>query len=187
MFLAFSTTILILATGSGYTQSNAAFTVDTTRIKSLEVGFQSMYTEDDTLNYSFLWQFGDGTTSDLPAATHLYPAAGSYTVVFTVEGPVDTAVSQTVIQIKNVLEIPNVFTPNNDGLNDFFAVRTDGITEYSLKIFSRKGYLLTKLHGTSLVWDGKLPSGQKASPGIYYYILSDHIGMVKSGFFYLYY
>jgi uncharacterized repeat protein (TIGR03806 family) len=36
---------------------------------------------------SYLWDFGDGATSALPSPTHLYAAAGSYTVTLTVTGP----------------------------------------------------------------------------------------------------
>ena len=181
--------ILFILTPSitGMSQSNATFTVDSGSNKSLEVRFVSNYTDSDTLNYTFLWNFGDGTTGTRPVMTHLYPDAGTYLVSLTVTGPNDSDQYQTPVTVKNELIVPNVFSPNGDGLNDLFVVKTGGNVRYVLTIFSRSGYKLVKVEGSALVWDGKLPSGQKATPGVYYYIISDDLGLVKSGFFHLFY
>ena len=37
------------------------------------------------------------------------------------------------------LEVPNVFTPNGDQINDYFEVTTDGVTVYEFSVFTRTG------------------------------------------------
>ncbi|NOY37599.1 MAG: T9SS type B sorting domain-containing protein [Chlorobi bacterium] len=168
-------------------QPDAFFTADTNRVNSLEVIFQSNYTEADTLTYSFQWNFGDGETGVLPVATHLYSKAGVYLVTLIVSDLTDSDTFSLRITVRDELFVPNVFTPNEDGLNDFFVVRTDGIKVYSLTIFTRSGVRLTTITGTTLAWDGKTTSGKKAAPGVYYYILSDDLGVLRKGFLHLFY
>lgn len=63
-----------------------------------------------------------------------------------------------------VVSIPNYFTPNNDGTNDFWSVK--GAQYYpkaTTVIFDRHGQLITTLRQNNLLWDGtfnneKLPS-----------------------------
>jgi gliding motility-associated-like protein len=75
-------------------------------------------------------------------------------------------------------EVPvqNVFTPNGDGINEYFIINTNGIIHLQIKIFSRSGLLVYEADGTEIVWDGKSPSGVDLEPGIYYYVLSSLSG-----------
>ena len=66
------------------------------------------------------------------------------------------------------LIIPNVFTPNGDGENDIFKPNGTSFEPKSMKIFNRWGQLIFEdYYGTG--WDGRLPSGLKASDGTYLY------------------
>ena len=67
--------------------------------------------------------------------------------------------------------IPNIFTPNSDGENDLFKVKGTSFELITMKIFNRWGQLLFEDEiGTG--WDGRLPSGMKASAGNYLYFIS---------------
>ena len=57
--------------------------------------------------------------------------------------------------------IPNAFTPNDDGTNDFFFGQGIGITEYDLFVFDRWGNLI--FHGDDInkMWDGKVKGGSE--------------------------
>ena len=77
------------------------------------------------------------------------------------------------------LEIPNVFTPNGDGLNDYFMVAAQSLRQLSIEIFSRSGLKVYSFNGggESLRawrgWDGNInDSSRKASPGVYFYIIT---------------
>lgn len=85
-----------------------------------------------------------------------------------------------------ILFLPNVFTPNNDGINDVFAPAVSkNITSYTLEIYNRWGNEVFSSNNSAVGWDGKTGSGE-ASTGTYYYtcIYSSTSGEVqyKNGF-----
>jgi gliding motility-associated-like protein len=121
---------------------------------------------------SWSWDFGDGNSSTTQNPTHEYGASGTYTVVLTVTnaaGCVDT-VMQVVTVTEGIL-IPNVFTPNGDGVNDEFFIPNSGLKEYSLEIYDRWGVLIFNSTAPDVRWDGRTNSGQPCTDGTYYYIL----------------
>ena len=66
--------------------------------------------------------------------------------------------------------IPNVLTPNQDGLNDIFMVSGTSYEFTSMRIFNRWGQeIFSDFSGRG--WDGRLPSGLKAKTGSYNFIL----------------
>lgn len=70
------------------------------------------------------------------------------------------------------LEVPNVFTPNKDGTNDYFhLVSHAGITEFSCRIFNRWGLELQHFTKPDFQWDGSDKSGTEVSDGVYFYII----------------
>jgi gliding motility-associated-like protein len=124
---------------------------------------------------SFAWVFGDGATGTSAAPTHNYSAAGTYTVLLTVtdaNGCMSTW--SDVIIVKDIISwiiVPNVFTPNGDGSNDVFAIKYQGISEFSMKIYDRWGVMIAQLYSPAQTWDGYTLAGEKASDGTYYYLL----------------
>lgn len=53
------------------------------------------------------------------------------------------------------LYLPNVFSPNNDGINDTFLATTDCVVEsFEIKIFNRWGFLLYQSTSLETGWDG---------------------------------
>jgi gliding motility-associated-like protein len=68
--------------------------------------------------------------------------------------------------------IPNVFTPNGDGLNDSFIFPPLYTKCFHVKIYNRWGNLIYEGSDPLKGWDGRVtPSGKPASDGVYYYIL----------------
>jgi gliding motility-associated-like protein len=94
-----------------------------------------------------------------------------------------------VFNCNDSLLIPNVFTPNDDNLNDRFYIDTDGTSVYTFKVFTRSGTRVFESESPTVSWDGRSLSGQKMKPGIYYYTIRRnddvHLKEVK-GFVYLY-
>lgn len=84
--------------------------------------------------------------------------------------------------------IPNVFTPNSDGVNDNFIIPTSGTAWFDFRIFSRSGGLIYKAESSVLVWDGKNNQGTDMPEGVYYYVIEDLSGQYESakGFVYLF-
>lgn len=70
-------------------------------------------------------------------------------------------------------EIPNVFSPNGDGKNDYFRlITTQSLNEcYQVQIFDRWGKEVFASGGGNVLWNGSRDGGNKASDGVYYYIV----------------
>ena len=71
------------------------------------------------------------------------------------------------------LDIPNVFTPNGDGYNDYFEVTTDGTTVYEFTVFTRSGARVYYSLSPRIFWDGKSNGGQDLKEGVYYYVIEE--------------
>lgn len=166
-------------------QVNPTFTIDTTSINSFEVKFTSTYSMADTLNYSFQWDFGDYTTSNLPIVSHMYDKAGRYEVSFTVSDNTNTDSSSEFVNVQDVFHVPNVFTPNGDGINDNWVVRTNGEAQFKVSIFSPSGSKVFEITAYTLSWDGKTPSGVEVNTGVYYYVITRQDKYIDTGFFHL--
>ena len=72
--------------------------------------------------------------------------------------------------------IPNVFTPNTDGDNEVFKIKSRGVTNFNCAIYNRWGNKLYEWNDANGFWDGKTPSGAIASEGTYYYIVHYSLG-----------
>ena len=83
-------------------------------------------------------------------------------------------------------QVPNVFTPNNDGRNDDFVVNVLNPTSYSITIYDRWGKKVYTSTDPNAYWTGLILSTQEmTSDGVYYYIIKATCGVndyVKKGF-----
>ncbi|MBR5982921.1 MAG: gliding motility-associated C-terminal domain-containing protein, partial [Bacteroidales bacterium] len=75
------------------------------------------------------------------------------------------------------VRIPNVFTPNGDGVNDEWEIgNIDMFPNAKIYVYNRWGQLVFSGEGPDMTWDGKLRGGQMAPSGTYMYILKLHTG-----------
>lgn len=122
---------------------------------------------------SWSWDFGDNTTSTQQNPTHQFPTAGTYTVILTVtnaNGCID--MDTVIITVEEGILIPNVFSPNGDGINDEFFISSSGFSEYKMEIYDRWGVKIFESAEPNVHWDGHTSSGAACSDGTYYYILT---------------
>ncbi len=75
---------------------------------------------------------------------------------------------EPVLVMVEPLSIPNVFTPNADGINDLFLPTGDAIGNYRLLIYNRWGNLIAELENTG--WNGRNKQGADVVDGTYYYV-----------------
>ena len=72
------------------------------------------------------------------------------------------------------LDIPTVFTPNNDNANDTWRIRasngSDLAGQLSIRVYNKKGFLVFEANGLSQQWDGKI-NGQLLPPDTYFYTI----------------
>ena len=75
-----------------------------------------------------------------------------------------------VVNIETRMYLPNAFTPNDDGRNDYFAPVIDFIPEeYSMFVFDRTGKILYRTTDPLAGWDGSINGSGKAREGVYIY------------------
>lgn len=81
--------------------------------------------------------------------------------------------------------IPNVFTPNGDGVNDNITLQSAQPMRFI--VYNRNGGEVFRAEGKLIVWDGLNQRGQRIADGIYYYVLHDPEGTYAEdkGFIYL--
>ncbi len=91
-------------------------------------GFEVQFRDSSALADSYLWDFGDGFTSVEESPFHIFEFGNEVTTtLITINNGIcaDTAIqSFNWKKISEFLDVfvPNVFTPNNDGINDCFEV-----------------------------------------------------------------
>jgi gliding motility-associated-like protein len=68
--------------------------------------------------------------------------------------------------------LPNVFSPNGDGINDLYRPqRTSYVERVEMTIFNRWGVQVFYTEDPDVNWDGKINRTDRlAAPGVYYYI-----------------
>ncbi|WP_052143804.1 PKD domain-containing protein [Wocania ichthyoenteri] len=124
---------------------------------------------------SVSWDFGDGNFSSEENPTHTYLTIGTYVATQTVTYPfgcVYTKVITLNIEKGYALMMPNAFTPNNDGLNDFFNPSFIALSNMKLDIYDTWGSLIYSEVGENLKgWNGKIKDSE-AENGNYYYTFS---------------
>ncbi|MFN3918435.1 MAG: gliding motility-associated C-terminal domain-containing protein [Flavobacteriales bacterium] len=122
---------------------------------------------------SYLWDFGDGNGSITQNPTNTYANEGIYNaslIVTDANGCTDT-VSITISVVGEIIVlIPNIFSPNGDGVNDVFILTTVGIENIEMSIYNRWGQNIFISSGFNPSWDGKI-SGNNADEGTYYYVV----------------
>ncbi len=64
--------------------------------------------------------------------------------------------------------IPSAFTPNNDGINDTFGVKGEGIANFQIYVYNRWGEVIFESNNPKQQWDGTV-KGRKQEQGAYVY------------------
>ncbi len=121
---------------------------------------------------TWYWTFGEGGSSDSAFPYYQYDIPGTYIVTLVVSnqfGCADT--SQDTVLVTEGIYVPNVFTPNNDGVNDVFHVTAGGLKTYNITIFNRWGEKVFEANSPNIDWTGNSQAGVEESDGTYYYIL----------------
>lgn len=126
------------------------------------------------------WSFGDDSTSIEYEPTHIYKYPGDYTVCLIAGNEFncfDTSCLEITI-FPNEIIIPNIFSPNNDVVNDEFVIY--GINDlFDIKIYNRWGNLVFDQNPYENNWNGENSNGKKLSEGQYFYILKNDQEQIK--------
>ena len=124
---------------------------------------------------TYNWSFGDvsNATSTATNPSFTYTNTGTYTVTLVAVNGLcsDIAYAVIIADVPTTIVIPNIFSPNGDGINDQFFIINTGMTTLNCDIFNRWGELLYTITAPDQFWDGRVPNGDQAPDGTYMYIL----------------
>jgi gliding motility-associated-like protein len=116
--------------------------------------------------------------------TDLFSVAGCYAVTASdsLNADPDGNISRNESEFSNIVcvdncpvyTLPNVFTPNNDNVNDLFQPLTNrSIAEITIVIYSRWGNIVFETNDPEINWDGKdYNSNKDLSEGVYFYTVT---------------
>lgn len=118
-------------------------------------------------NSTYLWQDGSSTP------TFSVTIEGNYWVTVSNNcGVTADTINIIVKECDVILEMPNIFTANNDGINDvFYPVKMVGITQFELSIYNRWGQRLFETEDLKTGWKGDF-NGTLCPSGTYYWIIN---------------
>ena len=132
----------------------------------------------------FIWNFGDGSTSDQTDPQHIYQNIGMRSVLleaYNELGCSDT-LSKKIMIAYNQIFPPNAFSPNSPNPKDReFKLISAGISEegYHLRIYSKWNDIVFEASNEARGWNGLLSDGRQAQSGVYLWILDfkDFLGV----------
>ena len=121
----------------------------------------------------YLWDFGDGETSTQISPRKAYHSSGVYDVKLvasSVNGCKDSLIKENAIIIISDLfvQFPNAFSPDGDGINDYFKPLMNYVKEAQLYIYDRYGNVIFYTKDPEHeFWDGRLPNGKLLPTDVY--------------------
>ncbi|HVX51247.1 MAG TPA: PKD domain-containing protein, partial [Chitinophagaceae bacterium] len=122
----------------------------------------STFFNNSTGGVSFTWNFGDGstlnTTRSDTTVSHTYNKTGTYNtclVAYNATGCSDTACEAVPAIVTPLVDVPNAFTPNGDGINDYVRIRSFGIDKVNWQIYNRWGAVVFSTTDKNQPWDGR--------------------------------
>ncbi len=130
------------------------------------------FINQSTGGVAYFWSFGNGEVSSIINPFEDYSEPGNYIVELKVQdenGCRDSV--RTEIQIPEDLIFPDAFSPNGDGINDFFQIQSSGMKDYSLQIFDRWGNQVFESNKPGYQWNGRTSTGTLVPAGTYFVLL----------------
>jgi gliding motility-associated-like protein len=176
------TIYIYAANGTCSNESSFTVTVNTSVDFSLEASNIEIVQQNITItmtNPSIDYAYAIDN-SDFQTDNHFFNLAfGSHTLyVKDINGCVMKSIDFTILQFS----IPNFFTPNNDGINDYWQVLDIDNTIKMIQIFDRYGKILKQFSLSTSGWDGTY-NGNFMPNDDYWYVITFKTGKKTKGHF----
>ncbi len=134
--------------------------------------------EDKSVNASkWIWSYDGITDENADRFDYEFDNSQSeYTVeliAWSDDGCSDTALKSFPFIVETTLYYPSSFTPNGDGINDFFEIKGEAVQykDFSLIVYDRWGKQVFGSTRPDRAWDGKTVSGEHLPSGVYAFVL----------------
>ncbi|MBX7206308.1 MAG: gliding motility-associated C-terminal domain-containing protein [Bacteroidia bacterium] len=152
--------------------SQAYFVIDKSAYPEIKFSNQSKNAA------TFVWDFGDNSSlSTAKNPIHRFSGSDKVTVMLIAQNGTCTDTFRMDIlpaaaDVKGQLFIPNVITPDWDGINDVWQVKASNISTYHLTIMDKTGKVIKESTDYNEGWRGICSDGKPCPPGDYYYVLT---------------
>ncbi|MBS1623291.1 MAG: gliding motility-associated C-terminal domain-containing protein [Bacteroidetes bacterium] len=169
-------TILTFPITYTYSLGVSLYPADTTVSAGATVPLNAIATTDYQNSYE--WTPNSGLSCTSCASPYVWNSQGSYSYIVQVTDKNGCTASDTMylhVKPPPSIYIPNAFSPNADGINDFFHIFTSGpndenVTYLNIKIFDRWGEKIFESYDSDFMWDGSF-KGEPMPPGVYVYLV----------------
>lgn len=148
-----------------------SLTATQTAIEDGDSTHLSVSTVGGTAPYTYQWQTSETLNcSNCEQVTATPSTTTTYTVLVTSDEGCKGNASILISIEKQCGQVffPNIFSPNNDGINDYFFVQGKCIDNGQLFIYNRWGEVVFKTDNLEEKWDGTF-RGKEVSTGVYFY------------------
>ncbi|MFN6074822.1 MAG: PKD domain-containing protein [Fluviicola sp.] len=164
---------------------NAQFTASSTE---LSLGDNVIFDDVSTFGnplVSWTWTLGANpptfTNNSGVSVSNYYVTPGPQVITLLIEDNIGCFDSYTLtINVDGSFELPNVFTPGDNDVNNTFSFKIDIFESWNVLVVNRWGSVMTEKRNQTgtLFWDGTSRNGKPAEDGVYFYILD---GTLKDG------
>ena len=131
-------------------------------------------------NNSYSW-FPDRYIDDIHSLQPIINPVNDITYFLTVSSDNGCGISTDSVKIhvfKKII-IPNAFSPNSDGINDYWNIKAiNSYNDYEVSVFNRYGQIVYATRNYSKPWDGSF-NGKPLPIGTYYYVINLKQGLPK--------
>jgi gliding motility-associated-like protein len=175
------TTLYILSVSNNQCTSSDSVMVVVNKIPKADAGPDKIILEGQSVvlngnamgtGISYLWTPNNYISSPTTLSPMVMPPVNqTYTLRVISNKGCGTSSDDVEVKVFKGLYIPNVFSPNNDGLNDTWNIVTlSAFPDARVNVYSRFGEKVFDNHAINKPWDGKF-KGVLLSPGAYVYII----------------
>lgn len=140
------------------------------------------------------WEIADLDFNNTRDLEYSFVKSGTYPVILkirTSEGCYSETRKDIKVEVLHPVFVGNAFTPDGDGINDYFGPKSEAIDEYDyqMEIYNRYGSIIFRTNSADVLWDGSIFGNEPASEGFYHYKITtrDQLGnsQTKTGEVYL--
>lgn len=167
--------------GSCANPQTITVTILESQLQSFSYSVSGIFTENQSITINafptgnYYYQLDNGALQESPIFENV--SIGNHTITVLDSNGCGYFITEDVF----ILNYPNYFTPNDDGINDFWTIEGISIlNNWKITIFDRFGKLLTQLNPVNSAWDGTFNNNKLPSTDYWFRLEYEENGVQKS-------